>query len=99
MNRPAGYVIDPHIHNPVVREVHFTNEVLIIRSGQVRVDFYSDEQKYLESRKLGTGDIILLIRGGHGFVMLENSEIVEVKQGPYAGDKDKTRFLSSDNQI
>lgn len=99
MNRPAGYVIDPHIHNPVTREVHFTNEVLIIRSGRVRVDFYSDEQKYLESRKLSTGDIILLIRGGHGFVMLENSEIVEVKQGPYAGDKDKTRFLSSDNQI
>ena len=93
MNRPAGYVIDPHIHNPVVREVHFTNEVLIIRSGRVQVDFYSDEQKYLESRELGTGDIILLIRGGHGFVMLENAEIVEVKQGPYAGDKDKTRFI------
>lgn len=97
MNRPAGYVIDPHIHNSVIREVHFTNEVLIIRSGRVQVDFYSDEQKYLESRELRTGDIILLIRGGHGFVMLENSEIVEIKQGPYAGDNDKIRFVSSKN--
>ena len=95
MNRPAGYIIDPHVHNPVLREVHYTNEVLIIRSGRVRVDFYSDEQRYLESRELYKGDIILLIRGGHGFVMLENCEIVEVKQGPYAGDMDKTRFISN----
>lgn len=97
MNRPAGYIIDPHIHNSVVREVHYTNEVLIIRSGRIRVDFYSDAKEYLESRDLNRGDIILLIRGGHGFVMLEDSEIVEVKQGPYAGDNDKSRFLPFEN--
>ena len=92
MNRPAGYVIPPHVHNPVAREVHFTKEVLIIRSGKVRVDFYDDEQHYLESRILNQGDIVLLAFGGHGFKMLEASEIIEVKQGPYAGDGDKTRF-------
>jgi hypothetical protein len=92
MNRPAGYLIQPHVHNPVPREVQYTNEVLFIRSGRVRVSFYSEQQNYLCSRDLETGDIILLIRGGHGFEMLEASEIVEVKQGPYAGDLDKTRF-------
>ena len=92
MNRPLGYVIQPHVHNPVRREVQYTNEVLIVRSGRVRVDFYSEQQDYLSSRELATGDIILLIRGGHGFEMLEPTEMVEVKQGPYAGDLDKTRF-------
>jgi mannose-6-phosphate isomerase-like protein (cupin superfamily) len=92
MNRPAGYVIQPHVHNPVKREVHFTKEVLFIRSGRVRVDFYDEEKEYLESRILNAGDILLLAFGGHGFEMLEDSEIVEVKQGPYAGDADKTRF-------
>ena len=92
MNRPAGYVIQPHVHNPVTREVQYTNEVLIVRSGRVQVDFYSEHQSYLFSRELAQGDIILLIRGGHGFKMLETTEIVEVKQGPYAGDIDKTRF-------
>lgn len=92
MNRPVGYIIPPHVHNSVPREVQFTKEVLFIKSGMVRVDFYDDDQNYLESRVLYQGDVILLAFGGHGFEMLEASEIIEVKQGPYAGDADKTRF-------
>lgn len=92
MNRPRGYVIPPHVHNAVTRSVQYTKEVLFIKSGKVRVDFYDDDQDYLESRILGAGDVILLAFGGHGFEMLEASEIIEVKQGPYAGDADKTRF-------
>jgi hypothetical protein len=92
MNRPRGYVIPPHVHNSVRREVEYTKEVLIIRKGRVRVDFYSEEQEYLRSSVLNAGDIILLAFGGHGFEMLDDAEIVEVKQGPYAGDQDKTRF-------
>ena len=92
MNRPAGYVIPPHVHNQVLREVQYTNEVLFIKSGRLRVDFYSDAQAYLRSTILVTGDVILLAFGGHGFEMLEATEMIEVKQGPYAGDGDKTRF-------
>lgn len=92
MNRPQGYVIRPHVHNPVRREVQFTKEVLFIKSGKVRVDFYDDDQNYLEDRILNPGDVILLAFGGHGFEMLEASEIIEVKQGPYVGEADKTRF-------
>lgn len=95
MNRPAGHVIPPHVHNPVRREVQFTKEVLFIRSGRLRVDFYSDAQEYLESTILEAGDVILLALGGHGFEMLEPTEIIEVKQGPYAGDADKTRFVGN----
>ena len=93
MNRPRGYVIPPHVHNPAPREVQFTKEVLFIKSGRVRVDFYDDDQSYLESRILNQGDVILLAFGGHGFEMLEPTEIIEVKQGPYAGEADKTRFI------
>ncbi|WP_254960198.1 MULTISPECIES: hypothetical protein [unclassified Cyanobium] len=101
MNRPEGYVIPPHVHNPVPREVQYTKEVLFIKSGRVRVDFYDDDQTYLESRVLETGDVILLAYGGHGFEMLEPTEMIEVKQGPYAGDQDKTRFegISADHAV
>lgn len=92
MNHPDGYIIPPHVHNPVHREVKNTLEVLFIKSGKVRADFYSREKNYLESRILYAGDVILLASGGHGFEMLEESEIIEVKQGPYAGEADKTRF-------
>lgn len=92
MNRPAGYVIAPHVHKPVKREVQFTKEVLFVKSGRVRVDFYSDDQTYLESTVLEEGDVILLAYGGHGFEMLEPTEMIEVKQGPYAGEQDKVRF-------
>jgi hypothetical protein len=92
MNRSQGYVIAPHVHNAVPREVQFTKEVLFIKSGKVRVDFYDDDQNYLESRVVTAGDVILLAFGGHGFEMLDDSEIIEVKQGPYAGEADKLRF-------
>ena len=99
MNRPAGYTIQPHTHTPVLREIEYTKEVLLIKKGVVRVDFYSETCSYLESRILRTGDVILLAYGGHGFEMLESTEIIEVKQGPYVGELDKTRFspVSSKN--
>ncbi len=92
MNRPEGYIIPPHRHNLVPREVHFTQEVLFIKSGKVRVDFYTNGQSYVTSRILLSGDVILLCDGGHGFKMIEQSEIIEVKQGPYCGEQDKVRF-------
>jgi hypothetical protein len=92
MNRPQGYAIHPHVHNPVKRDVIWTQEVLLIRSGKIRVDFFTDGKHYLESRILEKGDVILLAAGGHGFEMLEPTEMIEIKQGPYCGDQDKTRF-------
>ena len=92
MNRAKNYVIPPHVHNAVQRDVHFTQEVLVIKSGKVRVDYYDDDRNYLESRILNEGDVVLLAYGGHGFEMLEDSEMIEVKQGPYAGEMDKVRF-------
>ena len=98
MKRAKGYIIDPHIHNPVTREVEYTKEVLFIKSGKVRVDFYDNDKKYLESEILNQGDVILLAYGGHGFEILEEAEIIEVKQGPYAGEKDKKRFKGIDSK-
>ena len=92
MNRPQGYEIAPHVHNLVERKVDLTQEVLFVKSGKVRVDFYDKEKKYLQSRILSKGDIVLLAHGGHGFKMLEPTEMVEVKQGPYCGEMDKVRF-------
>jgi mannose-6-phosphate isomerase-like protein (cupin superfamily) len=93
MRHPAGKIIDPHVHNPVPRQVEYTQETLFIKRGRIRVDFYDDRQIYLESRELAAGDVILLIKGGHGFEVLEDLEMIEVKQGPYAGEQDKTRFV------
>jgi mannose-6-phosphate isomerase-like protein (cupin superfamily) len=92
MRHPIGKVIPPHVHNPVVREVQYTQEVLFIKRGKLRVDFYNNQQQYLESRVLEAGDTILLVTGGHGFEVIEEIEMLEVKQGPYVGEQDKTRF-------
>jgi len=89
---PAGHVIIPHVHNRVPREVMYTQETLIIREGTCRVDLYRDDRTFLTSRDLRKGDVILLSTGGHGFSIAEDCSMIEVKQGPYAGDGDKTRF-------
>ncbi len=100
MHHKTGKVIDAHVHNMVHRNVVLTQEVLFIKKGKLRVDFYDDYEDYLESRTLQEGDVILLISGGHGFTVLEEVEMIEVKQGPYAGEQDKRRFSGiSDNEV
>jgi len=95
MRHASGHIIAPHVHNPVTRAVEFTQEALFLRRGRLRVDFYSESGGYLESRVLEAGDVILLIQGGHGFEVLEEIDMVEVKQGPYVGDSDKTRIKAA----
>lgn len=84
MSHPAGKKIAPHLHQAVAREVHLTKEVLVIKRGRLRVDFYDEDRRYLESRILEAGYVILLADGGHGFEALAPVEMIEVKQGPYA---------------
>ncbi len=87
-----GESIQEHIHLLQTREIKYTQETLFIKSGRVRVNFFDSAQKYFTSRELKKGDVILLASGGHGFEFLEETEMIEVKQGPYCGDLDKLRF-------
>ena len=92
MSRPSGHRIQPHFHREVQRDVHRTQEILFVRKGRLQVDFYDRDRRRIDTRILEAGDVILLAEGGHGFEMLDDCEIFEVKQGPYLGDEDKIRF-------
>lgn len=92
MAHPTGYEVIPHTHYPIRRETIGTQEVLFIKSGIIRIDFYSSDQIYLESRDLQSGDIILLATAGHGISVLEEATIVEVKNGPFTDGADKLQF-------
>ncbi len=92
MTRPGGYKIVPHIHNLVRRETIGTQEALFIKRGRIEIDFYSFEQQYLQSCVLSAGDIVLLAGAGHGINILEEAEIIEVKNGPFVAGSDKGRF-------
>ncbi|MDP8230521.1 MAG: hypothetical protein P9L93_05405 [Candidatus Gorgyraea atricola] len=84
--------IQPHIHREMPRSLKGTSEVLILKKGHVRVDFYSQKKQYTESRELMPGDVLILVSGGHGFHFHEYSVFLEVKQGPYIGPQEKERF-------
>lgn len=92
MKHNKGDTIQEHVHILHLREIKYTQETLFIKSGRVRVNFYTEDKQYLTSRELTTGDVALLASGGHGFEFLEETEMIEVKQGPYCGDQDKVRF-------
>ena len=95
MKYKSGYSILPHTHNEVKREIRTTSEVLVIIKGKLRVDFYNLNQ-YFESRIVKSGDLVLLFGGSHGFKVIEDIEMIEVKQGPFLGEKDKVRFSGVD---
>lgn len=95
MHHKIGHLIRPHTHNPVSRHILYTQEALVVRKGRVRVDLYSVSQVYVESHILTAGDVILLMAGGHGFEVLEDLDMIEIKQGPFIGDADKTRFTET----
>jgi len=92
MCHPKGHKIQAHLHKPLQRQVMYTQETLFVKRGLVKVNFYDERKRYLDTRTLKTGDVILLVSGGHDFEMLEETEMIEVKQGPYAENEDKERF-------
>ena len=97
---PQDHRFQPHIHNKIKREIFYTYETLVIRKGKLRVDFYDTEQNYLFSDVVSTGDILMLAEGGHGFKVLEEIDFVEIKQGPFLGEKDKFKFdILPDNSV
>ncbi len=87
-----GHKIQAHVHKPVPREVKYTQETLFVKKSLMKINFYNEQKEYLTTRTLETGDVILLVSGGHDFEMLEDTDMIEVKQGPYAGVEDKERF-------
>ena len=89
---PAGGHVEAHVHLPVVRRVVGTSELLIVRSGRCIVDIYSDDRRLVASRELVPGDAVLSVGGGHGFRMIEDTVLFEIKQGPYGGLAEKERF-------
>lgn len=92
MYHKKGKRIKPHAHNVIKREISFTQEVLFLKRGTLRVDLFGNDQTFITSVVLLEGDVILLAGGGHGFEAVDDIEVIEVKQGPYSGDLDKTYF-------
>lgn len=89
---PAGGEVTRHTHVPLERHIVGTSEVLLVREGRCLVDIYTDDHELVVTRELGQGDILLMINGGHGFRMTEDTVLFEVKQGPYIGLNEKERF-------
>lgn len=89
---PEGGEIARHVHKPMERHLVGMSEVLLIRKGVVEVDFYTDGKEYVDTKRLEEGDLLLLAGGGHGFRCLEDTVMVEIKQGPYIGPDEKERF-------
>lgn len=89
---PAGSEIARHVHRPLERHLIGTSEVLIIRKGRCEIDIYNDDRELVATRELNVGDVMLMVGGGHGFRILEDTVLLEVKQGPYTGLDEKERF-------
>ena len=96
MNRSKGYKIEAHSHKRVQHAVLQTHEVLYVKSGKVKIELYNDKHIFIEDRTLSAGDVILLASGGHSIEMMEDSELIEIKQGPYSND-DKISFTPLKN--
>ena len=92
MKHKKNHLIKPHQHNKRLTKILITTEVIILLKGILRVDFYNEKKKYLFSKIINEKDIIMLVHGGHGFKVLKNVEMIEVKQGPYSLKKDKIKF-------
>tara|TARA_B100000886_G_C20059476_1_gene341125 strand:+ start:126 stop:494 length:369 start_codon:yes stop_codon:yes gene_type:complete len=92
MSHKKNHKIIPHRHKDFERNINGTQEVLLIQEGRLKTNFFDEDNKEICSVILEKGDLILLLGGAHGFDVLEDLSMIEVKNGPYAGNHDKTKF-------
>ena len=97
MKHKKDHIIKPHLHKKRLTRIYYTSEVILMLKGILRVDFYTQFKKYLFSKILKPSDIIMLVSGGHGFKILKDVEMLEIKQGPYNLIKDKVKFENIDD--
>jgi len=95
----VGYIVYPaegeikrHVHRPLERHLVGTSEVLVVKKGRCEIDIYNNDRELVATRELHEGDVMLMVGGGHGFRMLEETVLMEIKQGPYTGIDEKERF-------
>jgi len=89
---PAGGEIARHVHLPIERHLVGSTEVLLLQQGRCEVDVYTDDRRMITTREMHVGDILIAVSGGHGFRVLEDTVLLEIKQGPYPGGAEKERF-------
>lgn len=89
---PAGGEIKRHVHRPLERHLVGTSEVLVVKQGRCLIDIYGDDRELVATRELFSGDVMLMVGGGHGFRMMEDTVFLEIKQGPYTGLEEKEQF-------
>ena len=93
LKHKQGTEIKPHIHRNLPRTISEVQEVLHVEYGEAEAEFYDEMGRKLAKVRLNEGDTILLVSGGHGFNILKDSKIIEIKQGPYYGvEEDKERL-------
>lgn len=88
----AGGQIRRHSHRALERHLVGTSEVLVLKRGRAEIDVYDDAHDLIATRELNVGDVMVMIGGGHGFRMLEDTLFLEIKQGPYTGTDEKELF-------
>lgn len=88
----AGGEVKRHYHVPIERTIDFTPEVLVVRSGRCEMDVFDDDQNLVATHELAEGDVMVMVGGGHGFRFIEDTVLLEVKQGPYFGTDEKKYF-------
>ena len=98
MKHKKKYIIKPHLHKKRITKISHTTEVILLLKGILRVDFYNYNKNYLFSKILKQKDIVMLVHGGHGFKVLKEVEMLEIKQGPYSLIKDKIKFENIDEK-
>jgi uncharacterized protein with PhoU and TrkA domain len=89
---PAGGEVARHVHRQLDRRIVGTSEVLVVKQGRCEMDVYNNDRERVATRELRQGDVLIMVSGGHGFRMLEDTILIEVKQGPYTGVDEKERF-------
>ncbi|MEO8581499.1 MAG: hypothetical protein ABI425_02850 [Patescibacteria group bacterium] len=92
-SKKAGTNLTPHIHLSKTKVITEIQEVLYLIKGKVKVTFYTIEGDIIDEKTLNTGDIAILMKLGHGFEVIEDSLILEVKQGPYPGTQHAKIYL------
>lgn len=96
-HKPSGAVLEPHMHTTFPRTIDQTNEVLYILSGKVKVTYYTEVGTVINTAILTTGDVLIHFKHAHGFEILEDARIFEVKQGPYPGKENAKVYVRKKN--
>jgi len=91
-NQKKDRFVPAHYHPHLKYNITKTLEFIYVVKGRIDIELFNRKWKKIKKVMLKKGDSVLFTDSGHSVKIYKHTRLIEVKQGPFSGNKNNKVF-------